>query len=331
MKTSHGEMMMKMTSRDRKGDSFTDRLFNWLYTVAAMNISYHSTIKPKIYKAYYNGKPVLIKGYRRSRVLTQQIRFFNSWYDAEEMAAIPVPFPDGSYTKNNFGWEWGIFKWIEGRHADFKLEEDRLKTYSIMRQFHRSTQGISMVSIPRDPLYIKWGHRLKQFEDTKDVFMTHRKKTLYDEIQITMTKQLARFTDHPWGELEERSWRKHLWLHGDVAHHNFIIDAHYNVKIIDFDLLYNGPKIYDDIQLAQRFLPHMEACKSDFFKLFKKVEHPRLWLQGVLVPADLLREWLYGYRKCLEEGTSVSAHLNKLDHAWQRRKKFVRYTEYMLK
>ncbi|UOR12174.1 aminoglycoside phosphotransferase family protein [Halobacillus amylolyticus] len=320
-----------MTSKERKGDSYTDRLFHWLNSKEKLRISHDLTIKPKVYKAYYHNKPVLLKGYRRSRVLTQQVEFFNHWYEAGSIAAVPLAFPDGSFTKSKLGCEWGIFNWIEGRHADFKVREDRIKTYAVLRQFHRSTRGISMLSIPKDPLYIKWAERIKQFEDTEQVFHSYRKKRLYDEIHTTMEKQLSRFTDNPWGEIEQSAWEQHEWLHGDVAHHNFIIDRNQKAKIIDFDLLYTGPKLYDDIQIAQRFLPHLEGYKSEFFSLFNRVKQPRLWLQGVLVPADLLREWLYAYRRCLREEASLSLLLSKLERAWGTRKRFVRYTEYMLK
>lgn len=288
-------------------------------------------IKPKVYKVLIDHHPVLLKGYRRPNVLKQQISFFEEWKNAESIAARPLPFPTGEMSISKLGCEWGLFTWKDGRHADFGNEMDRKKTYNCLKQFHRNTKGINTLSIPRDPLYLKWYRRLEQFSDTKHVFHSYYKKELYEEVFTMMDRLLDVFASYPWGQIEENSWNSEQWLHGDVAHHNFIIDSVGSVSMIDFDLLHRGPKLYDEIQLAHRFLPYLENDRINFFQLFKHVSYPEIWLRGSLVPADLIREWLYGYNKSRRGEEALLTHIEKFEKAWERRKQFVRYVEFMLR
>lgn len=102
------------------------------------------------------------------------------------------------------------------------------------------------------------------------------------------------------------------------------------IKLIDFDLLHTGPHLYDHIQLAQRFLPCLEKDRTALISYFPHVKEKEIWWKGVLVPADLLREWLYGYRSGVREGSTMQRPMRKLEKAWESRKMFVRYAEHML-
>ncbi len=320
-----------MKTDPREGDSYTDRLFHWLKHQENLPIDYIKTIKPKVYQVKVDGHTYLLKGYRRASVLKQQIDFFKHWNQASHMAACPIPFPDASFTKSKLGCEWGLFEWLEGEHADFKSHYDRQQACYLLKQFHRTTKGISILSIPRDPLYIKWERRLEDFENTQNVFNHFRKQTIFREIRAAMHQKLEGFSEYDWGEIEEKAWLEHEWLHGDLAHHNFIMNPSQGIRFIDFDLFHNGPKLYDQIQLAQRFLPYLENHRAALINYFPHTEDQEIWLKGVLVPADILREWLYGYRKCRSGEASMTLHMSKLEKAWENRKMFVRYAENMLR
>ncbi|MGP4061581.1 phosphotransferase [Halobacillus sp. H74] len=319
-----------MKAERRKGDSYTDRLFHWLQMEEKLPIEYEKTIKPKVYKIRFQNKPFILKGYRRLHVIQQQIEFFQHWNYAYKIAARPFPFENGVYTKSKLGCDWSLFERVEGRHAEFDNHNDRKKAVQILHQFHRTTKGIAVLSIPKDPLYVKWEKRLEHFEETRDIFSDFRKKGMYQELRSCMMDRLEKFSAHPWGEIEEKAWENHEWLHGDVAHHNFIISPDKSIKLIDFDLLHTGPRIYDHIQLAQRFLPYVESQRSTLLKYFPHIKDREIWWEGVLVPADLLREWLYGYRQSLREESTLIRHIRKLEKSWETRKKFVRYAEHML-
>ncbi|MBA2173467.1 phosphotransferase [Halobacillus locisalis] len=319
-----------MRTDHRKGDSYTDRLFHWLNHEEGLPITLDKVIKPKVYKIRMNHSPMILKGYRRPHVLLQQIEFFKHWNYASTLAARPIPFADRSDTKSKLGCEWGLFEWIDGKHADFGVDHDRKAAVQVMQQFHKTSKGIAVLAIPKDPLYIKWERRLEQFEETRDVFVDARKTKLFNELHTCMLQQLERFSNHPWGEVEEKAWENHEWLHGDVAHHNFLSGSDNQMSLIDFDLLHTGPILYDYIQLGQRFLPYVETKQAVLFSYFKHMENRELWLQGVRVPADLLREWLFGYRRSLRGEASFSKQLRKLDKAWSSRKMFVQSTDNML-
>ncbi|WP_173916021.1 aminoglycoside phosphotransferase family protein [Halobacillus sp. Marseille-Q1614] len=320
-----------MKNKTKEGDSYTDRLFNWLDYSKDFSIKRYIEIKPKIYKVRAGDEDYLLKGYHRSRVLKQQLNFFRCWKEGYRLAALPVHFPNGERSISKHGCEWGLFKWVNGKHADFTSQNDRVKAYECLRQFHRTSKGIEVESIPRDPLYLKWKRRLAQFRETRPIFKEAKKLRLYEELAALTSAYLESFSEYPWGEIEEKAWESRQWLHGDVAHHNFIIDKNGLAKLIDFDLLHRGPELYDDIQLAHRFLPHLEDNRSRFFLTFRHVNYQKIWLHGVLIPADLLREWLYVYNRDRYDEKNIYTHLVKLETAWERRKRFVRYTEFMLR
>ncbi|WP_245807712.1 aminoglycoside phosphotransferase family protein [Halobacillus massiliensis] len=320
-----------MKYKTKEGDSYTDRLFNWLDTNKDLSITKYIEIKPKIYKILAGGESYLLKGYRRPAILKQQLKFFRHWREGFRLAANPVYFPSGEKSVSSLGCEWGLFKWIHGRHADFSNQNDRMKAYHCLRQFHRSSSGVEVESIPRDPLYIKWQRRLDQFSATKPIFQDTKKLKLFEEMTGMTNYFLESFSNYHWGHIEEEAWTSRQWLHGDVAHHNFMIDRNNRAVLIDFDLLHRGPVLYDEIQLAHRFLPHLENNRTRFFVTFRHIGKQKIWLHGVLIPADLLREWLYVYNKERYNLNELSVHLEKLETAWERRKKFVRYTEFMLR
>ncbi|MCA1021716.1 aminoglycoside phosphotransferase family protein [Halobacillus litoralis] len=319
-----------MKAEYKKGDSYTDRLFHWIQKEENLPVIYERIIKPKVYKVSFAGRPMILKGYRRLHVIQQQIDFFEHWNYASRTAARPVPFRPGTFTLGKLGCDWALFERMEGRHADFDRHQDRKKAVRILHQFHRTTKGIAVLSIPKDPLYVKWERRLEQFLETKDVFTDLGRRQMFQDISSLVQRRLEAFADCPWGEIEERAWDSHEWLHGDVAHHNFIVTRDQSIRMIDFDLLHTGPRVYDHIQLAQRFLPHVESERSTLVQYFPHVKERDIWWKGVLVPSDLLREWLYGYRSCLREESSFTRQMRKLEKSWESRKKFVRYAEHML-
>lgn len=328
--SKHPEMMILMRVDYREGDSYTDRLFQWLKHDENIPIELDQVIKPRVYKVYVNGDPRILKGYRKPQTLQQQIDFFNLWEGAENIAARPLPFHHQDFTKSKLGCDWGLFEWVRGKHADFEKQSDREAALRVLQKFHKLTKSVTMVSVPKDPLYVKWEKRLEQFSVTRDVFFDYGRRKTYEEIYECMAKQLEAFSGHPWGEIEEKAWDNHEWLHGDVAHHNFLIDRKKKIKLIDFDLLHTGPHLYDYIQLGQRFLPHTEENPEILFELFKHVKDQKIWLQGLHVPADILREWLYGYRRGIRGEATFSRQLRKVEKAWSSRKKFVRSTENMV-
>ncbi|MCA0982620.1 phosphotransferase [Halobacillus yeomjeoni] len=320
-----------MRANYREGDSYTDRLFQWLKYDEKLPILLDHKIKPRVYKVNVDGMPKILKGYTRSQILLHQIEFFKSWENAGTIAAQPLPFKENIYTKSKLGCEWGLFEWVDGRHGRFENKNDRQSAIQVLKEFHDQTKGIDVLSVPKDPLYIKWEKRLEQFSATRDVFVDYGKYRLYKELDTFMKKRLESFSRHPWGEVEEKAWEQKEWLHGDVAHHNFLIDDSGRIKLIDFDLLHRGPHLYDDIQMGQRFLPHVEHRPDDLFKGFKYVEERKIWLKGLLVPADILREWLYGYRRCLRGEGTFAYYLRRTEKSWAGRQKFVRFTENMLR
>ncbi|WP_255437642.1 phosphotransferase [Thalassobacillus sp. CUG 92003] len=321
---------MKTTS-EVKGDSFRDRLFDWLRREHDLPVEQIQPIKDNIYQVTINGRPLLLKGYRRRSILDQQVRFFKLYRQPYLLAAKPKPFKAQTYILSGLDYHWGLFEWVDGRHLNFRINDERQSAVKLLKKFHQTSKGIDFIALPKDPLYLKWRHRLDQFNSQKDVFTDHHKRPLFDEISSIAEARLEQFQQHDWARKEDAAWHDKTWLHGDVAHHNFLLHpSNEEVTLIDFDLLQNGPHLYDHIQLAHRFLPYMAHDRASLFKHFKHIEDWQPWLDGVMVPTDLLREWLYGYKKTRNSSAKLNRHMEKLEVAWEQRKHFVRYAQNML-
>ncbi len=318
-----------MTMNKYQGDSKLNRLLPILEQ-KSFYINDYKKIKEDVYWVRSGKKECALKCYQEPEKLEKQHHFFKKWKDAGRFAAIPVAFTENMWMAGNEDGTWGLFEWLKGTHLHFDQKQDRTQARKLIHEFHASAEGISGPLLLRNPLYMKWERRIDQFETTYKDFLSSGKRFLFHEIHEISRQTLEEFKQLDWGKIEQDAWERKSWLHGDVAHHNFIRSQDGKVKLIDFDLLQMGPELYDDIQLGQRFLPYTNHSLGEITKCFQATKWKTAWMKGLLVPSDLLREWLYAHRRYQRQKQKLAGHLDWLDSSWGERKKFVEKVQHML-
>lgn len=313
-----------------QGDSKWNRLLPFL-SRKEMTVEDVKKIKQDVYWVKSQGNEYALKCYESLEKLEKQHTFFEQWKEASLYAAEPLSYPDGSRVISNADGEWGLFNWLKGDHLLFSYKSDRSAASKVVQEFHASTEGIETPLLLQNPLYIKYQRRLEQFEKTFPAFSYGGNRTLFQELHQFASKTLDDFERLDWAAIEEDAWERKTWLHGDVAHHNFIRTRDGAVKLIDFDLLQMGPELYDEIQLGQRFLPHTHHSLKELTVYFHATKWKEAWLKGILVPSDLMREWLYVYRKYKRQDQKLAGHLDWLHAAWKDRKEFVEKVQHVLR
>ncbi|SEA94557.1 Phosphotransferase enzyme family protein [Thalassobacillus cyri] len=322
-------ILTMMTTNNYQGDSKLNRLLPILEQ-KGFYINDYRKIKENVYWVRSGKKEWALKCYQDQEKLEKQHLFFKKWKNAGLYAATPVPFRENIWMAVNEDGTWGLFEWLKGSHLRFNQKQDRTRASKLVHAFHSSVEGITGPLLLRNPLYIKWERRIEQFEATYEDFLFGGNRTLFNDIHYFSRKTLEDFKQLDWGRIEQDAWERKSWLHGDVAHHNFIRCQDGKIKLIDFDLLQMGPELYDDIQLGQRFLPYTNHSLTEITSHFHKTKWKTAWMKGVLVPSDLLREWLYVHRRYQRQKQKLAGHLDWLESSWKERKEFVEKVQHML-
>lgn len=320
--------MIKKVSREDHGDDQLDRLSSFLYLQGKLASVAIRPIKPRVYLLQIShNKGVILKRHGNKRNVEQQWHFFSR---IRSPAIVPfIRFPNGEKMLEGIGSYWTIAPFIHGEKLDYGNAADRAIAVDTLKKFHRKARTIRISNpIKKDPFYIRWFHRLAAFEKTDFIFAEIGLKHLFLDIVRTTRVQLKLLPDLPWNELEQDAQRRWTWIHGDVASHNFIKNK--NVYMIDFDMLEQSMQVYDFIQLGQRFLPHVNG---DVEKLLSTLQmkglEQRLMLYSVMIPSDILREWL-ALIHC-RSGKNAYQFLTKLESDWIKRKSFLTNAKIMLK
>jgi len=285
-------------------------------------------IKPHVYRVTADDTPYILKQYFTKPVVLQQWDFFDTIRDP---SVVPfVPFPNGKrYISGEHGDIYTLAPCMDGSPLSYTNEKDRIESHKILYQFQKSAQGIRLETmIPKLPIYLKWKKRLHTFSAFKHIFDAFGRTALYDAITQKSYAILSEVKKLDWTKIEESAVQNGMWVHGDVASHNFIRDGS-KVWLIDFDLLGLSPVVYDWIQLAQRWMNDVEAKDLLTYEGFQKSSEDPLWLHGVLYPSDVMREWI-SFMKTHPSHDRIDNYFTKMELKWMARESFVEQLNDML-
>ena len=305
-------------SRD---DQRINRLSSFLHWEGSLEAKKIHPIKRNIYYIEASsGDKYVLKGHSNTSNMRQQWDFFER---IRSKGVVPfVRYPNGKKeisTGTNFSWT--LAPYVSGRKLNYEVEEDRRRAVVFLKKFHADASQIFVKNMLRKQLFYKrWHARLYKFSETEQIFERNGYKALYNDIILLMKKYLEIVENYPWYKDQLNAERNGLWVHGDVASHNFIQNE--KTFIIDFDLLHCSPQIYDYIQLGQRFLPHINWDVESLLG-YNMVEDGELdkYLNSIFIPSDLIREWLHFLtRKRL---VSVEDYMEKMEIEWIKRKEFL--------
>ncbi|WP_176555824.1 phosphotransferase [Virgibacillus ndiopensis] len=317
-----------MNSNSRRDELKINRLSSFLYQEGKVNVANIVPIKANVFLVKTSdGNKVILKKHRKKEDVDQQWDFFDKL-----STSIVIPFrrfPNGKKILISNGYYWTIAPFIEGTKLNYAINDDRKACLATLRAFHERAEDIRVTNPLRRKLFYKrWYKRLQSFKNTRDYFLNYGFENLFKDIVQTTETQLRLVSELPWERLERKAEEKRVWIHGDVASHNFIRSR--DVYMIDFDLLGQSPQIYDYIQLAQRFLPYLD-WNLDKLISYRMVEDSQLkfWILAMTVPSDVLREWLHFLSR--NSTMSMEEYLTNMENEWIKRQEFLKNAKAMLK
>ncbi|OZU89837.1 hypothetical protein CIL03_01480 [Virgibacillus indicus] len=304
------------------------RLSSFLYQEGKLEVDKISFIKPNVFRvATIKGENLVLKSHRRKDVMEQQWAFFERMNYSNAVSF--KYFPNEKMfiaDKNNY---WTIAPYIRGEKLNYNRKTDRQKAVEALKNFHSKATGIYIQQpVYRELFIIRWIQRLSLFKKTEHLFAENGFKSLYKDIVQTMETQLRYLEQFPWHFFEKEALQKGSWIHGDSASHNFIKNS--QVYMIDFDLLHCTNQLYDYIQLGQRFLSYLNWDLDELLS-YRMAEEMELkpWLYAILIPSDLLREWLYFLKS--DSSTPIEEYLSQMEQSLSNRASFLKKAKLVLK
>lgn len=222
---------------------------------------------------------------------------------------------------------FGIIEYIKPSENLFSYESkhERKEAINLLEKYYKTTEHLVDVYkyiIPEHHLMQKWLERSEEFKRNNRII-----RYFLDEQYIQLIENWA-----DWSlKLLEKGKDffqegKKVVLHGDVAHHNFLRGKNNRLYLIDFDLISIGPKTVDYVQLANRFLPHIDWSFSQLEKMpvFRELVKNKAFLSALVYPSDLLREWNRFIRKNNFSSKALGNYIMPLTtNQFAKRKKFI--------
>lgn len=189
---------------------------------------------------------------------------------------------------------FGIIEYIKPSEKLFSYTSkgNRKEAIDLLEKYYKTSENLVDIYkyiIPEHYMLKKWLERREQFKRNIPI------------IRYFLDEQYIQWIEH-WADWSLASLEKDgscflegkkVVLHGDVAHHNFLRGENNSLYLIDFDLISIGPKSVDYVQLANRFLPHIDWSFSQLEKMpiFNEFVKNKAFLSALVYPSDLLREW----------------------------------------
>ncbi|WP_042146144.1 phosphotransferase [Paucisalibacillus sp. EB02] len=312
-------------SRD---DQRFNRLSSFLYWEGNLEAKKIHPIKRNIYYIETaSGEKFVLKGHSNTSNMRQQWEFFERIHSKN---VVPfVRYPNGKKEiSTGTNYSWTISSYVSGRKLNYEAAEDRKRAINLLKKFHaEATQVFVRNLLRKQPFYKRWHARHYKFLETEQIFERNGYLTLFNDISFMMKKYLEIVESYHWYKEQLDAERNGLWVHGDVASHNFIQNG--KTYMIDFDLLHCTPQIYDYIQLGQRFLPHVNWDIEQLvgYKMVKDEELEK-YINSVFVPSDLVREWLHFLTR--KRRVSVEDYMETMEMEWISRKEFLNKSKLIL-
>lgn len=229
-------------------------------------------IKENCWRLSNDRSAYFLKKYKSERTF-QKVRIVH-----ETLApTIPYLAPVVSYAK-----PYIVFRWVEGRPANYQNASHCRRVFTMLSALHEQQQDF--YHFPKQELHKKWQMRLVQFELLEQP-LRQILGTDYDTLVEIARRGLSRAVFPSMGT---------TLLHGDVAHHNFLLSERGDT-IIDFDLAVVGNEAEEWLLWIHRLLPSHRYRLDTVLRIVPELEVYRPYFSMLLFPNELLREWLLFY------------------------------------
>lgn len=183
-------------------------------------------------------------------------------------------------------------RWFEGNSADYRKLEDQRKSLMVLQELHETRYEFDWVSqdlLPYYHLKEKWTQRLSRFIENEEPLTAF----LHENY-----KKIVTMAENALDNMENTSFSKksRTLIHGDVVHHNFMINDE-GIKIVDFDLAAVGEYTDELILWLHRVLPNVSYNLIALMNYHPYLHHVKDKLHYLRFPNEVMREALF-YLKC---------------------------------
>ncbi len=291
-----------MTSRINpklEGDDFKHRLLSFLSLKLDEPDASLIDLKENKWLLFCENKKWFVKRYPNWQRFEKQFLLVEELLKHNVQFVLPFHEIHQQETLQFMGNPIGVMQWLEDSNAiSYKKEQDRKSALFILKAFHELTstfyQDPSFSNVRKNHWLDKWEYRLQLFHQNIPLlhsmipsyyFWTYLQWGYYAMNQLTSHQNI---------EIQSQ-----CFLHGDVAHHNFLKTKDQKTFLIDFDLLTKGDPIIDDLQFAYRILPYIDWSLEKLW-LHSPLNHYKnnsIFLNALMYPTDIFREWNRFIRK----------------------------------
>jgi hypothetical protein len=195
----------------------------------------------------------------------------------------------------------GLTEWVDtGKVFTYNTFQERQSALAVLNEFHSCSGQLLLkkdsektkANLPRQGLIKKWKIRLEEFR--------HNAQLLSLYVPFSYIESYIRLGEYALeGIMHQDFSGESCILHGDVAHHNFLMNERNELYIIDFDLISSGPKEIDYIQFANRIFPYIHWSLESLWKhsSFNAYKDDKMFQSSLLYPSDIFREWNRFFRE----------------------------------
>jgi thiamine kinase-like enzyme len=288
-------LKMKAVNRDYKGDdAYYDRLFSYLKTKFLTDNLQLKPIRKDVFLLKSQKMTCILKGYRSDHKLKVHDAFTSTLRKEGFFHTYKFLNPPGGELLTFEGTYFACIEYISPNEIAFTYQtfQNRKEALKLLEEFHQITSNFEAryrTLLPKAELLGKWIERYKIFINNLPTICFFIKEPYISEIISWASWSLSHLEKNQ-NLLEQQA---KVILHGDVAHHNFLRDESGRLFLIDFDLIQIGPPAYDYLQMANRFLPHLNWSfeRLSKYKQIRKYIMNRAFLYALAYPADIFREW----------------------------------------
>ncbi|KUP06944.1 hypothetical protein Q73_10115 [Bacillus coahuilensis m2-6] len=282
-----------MKAKKDREDDYNRRLLSFLNHKWHMQLYGIHEIRKGKWKVYNQQEAYFLKRYKSLASFTHQHKLIRLLTNDHFPFVIPFhPYHDHTGPIQLKEDIMGVTYWLEGDSIHYDDIKDRLQAHWVIKQFHLYSHRYleEFPTLQEFDLLKKWKRRWNEFYQTRNELLPYMPTTVlhtllrWGEMAIELLEEnRATFTSYP-----------KSMIHGDIAHHNFLRSTNHALFVIDFDLMTKGPSIIDDIQFANRILPHIGWSTNQLFSIptMAHYKDTEIFHIGLLYPTDLYREWI---------------------------------------
>lgn len=275
------------------GDGLENRLLLSLSTITGEKFRYIKTIKDGIWLCYTDSSKWILKEFFSEEKLFNQIHFVEQLFKHDFYFTYQFhPIHQEKIIK----FDQRVFALVEylkkGSTFTYQTFSERTSALKLLKQFHETTSQFRDIFKPNLTVFdqqMKWEQRLKEFIANIPLL-----------INFIPTYYLNKYVDWAKWALSQMERNKSFYnegpnciIHGDVAHHNFLLNRYQQLYIIDFDLIQLANPMIDYLQFANRVLPNISWSLTRLrrHQLLTPYLEMKEFLIALIFPTDILREW----------------------------------------